>query len=959
MRKPETVSLLKLKLPEEKLKYYRDIGEQSASQIFIKNKTTHKVSSLSPMYMQKSSKKRDNSVKNTQFPPVRNLISCESPSILAYKCNNLSPTTLSPTLPKPPRKINMETSRDISYIKDSFQSQNIKNLGLTSCELPLDIKVVKEIVSSGGQYTNKDTSEATSELLEIEKMWKHNPSGRVESKKLQNWLLKMKEIYQSEHFFTIYSMAAMEITRQVSVHCSERGTALQEILDFFVNSAKNSKKNVEAVEAHTKELKKKVFADFKEKEKKLLEELQRSRELQSYYQQLTGKKSGKLKNLKEKLSDHAETIETLRFSLFADNPLVMKSPKSQQAADSLPRPKKNIITFSRSNTYIPIDNLDQSCQTSLIYSNSLKIDDFAQTDRFLDIAHQGLGIQIYTKIVLPSYRNKRPLLEAGHLQNNRKKKSSTSSSIAYNNRQPKTQNSPLNELCRKINERDKMILMLKNLVDNTGTPGKELTDGKVFPKIVFNQEPGEDLGSLDDYQNGFEAGFETGYQLGISLAEDQTSENESFTDSNEEKSEVFEDSLSFKSENSDENWEEAEKNQEKLKIHTEKVRKSVLKSILANPELSGGHSPKHSVIPLSKIVDFNFNERFYKHSKRSVPLNILENILEKKPAWLKSKANISKKMLNKQISTFYQAYYAKSDYSEPLLHFVYEDIQQKSGLKKLGKKKFVHFLCSLIIRSSSLRTNHFLRFIGAGWVISQGNFSHFSLKFYLDCLTFLLSSKNGIAIIDESADTSLIPVSRAHELLKEKLELQKKGSQLACLIDENTILDPKKFNKCGMIEQELFISFIMQAYEEVVLKILENVEVAINSIKFAEDQSTLSNLEAKMILRKFSQDKLEELPHNELFIEDFCSFCVKKNIFIEDVKCTLQSPVGPAHEVLISVQRVVDELRKKVKSVKLIRPDDYKVLKQKLNVLSTSLHKRDPYDCFLASEIYKSEVNPV
>lgn len=961
MKKHEGPSLPKMYLSEEKLNYYKYIGEQSASQIFVKNKNKPKVSSLSPMAAQNSLIHRKSRVEKIQFLPKNNLITSESNLLPVSKSKKASPLALSPPLSYSVRNRIIETSRDVSYIKDSIQSPSSRNVSIRS--LPLDIKIVKELVNSaeqaigrqGTEISSKNLNEGSSEAVDFEKMWRQHPSGRAESQNLKTWVAKMKEIYSGEDFFYIYSLAAIEITRQVTVHCNERGMILQEILDFFSSFSKNSQKNAELVQNHTKDLKNKVFADFKEKEKKLLDELQDLKHSKIYYQQILEEKSKKLKRLKEKLKDCDETIETLRTSLFSDNLLVLRPSKSQLSPENALRPKASVLTFSRHNTFLAIETADQSVQTSLFFANSLQFDNSTQTTNSLAITHQGLGIQIYTKISLPISRKPRPLIETTRVQSQKRIKSP--SSIAYNNRQAKNSDSPLNELCRKINERDKMILMLKNLVSNNEGSDKITVNGKNFPKIVFSQEASVASTNIDAYQSGFEAGFESGFQLGMSQAEEQNSNLESSSQSSGENSKILEESLSFFSETSDEDNEEAVKSQKKSKIRIENLRKSVLKSILANPELASGHSPKISMISLSKIIEFKFSQRFYKDNKRSIPLNILENILEKKADWVKRKANISLKMLNKQISMFYQAYILKSDYSEPLLHFIYEDIQQKSGLKKLGNKKFVHFLCSLIARSTSLRTKNFLRFIGAGWITSQSNYSYFSLKFYLDCFNFVLTNKNGIAIIDDSADKSLIPTSRALDCIKEKTEIQKKTLSLISLVEKNTEPDPKKFNKCGMIELELFLSFMLEAFEETVLKIIENIEILIGSIKFAEDQSAISQLEAKMIIGKFCQDRPEEFPDNELLIEDFCMYCVRKMILVEDIKTIVPSPSVPSNEILLDVQKTVDQLFIHIKALKLVKVEDYKALKQKLKVLSTSLHKREAYDCFLASQIYQNQIN--
>jgi hypothetical protein len=675
--------------------------------------------------------------------------------------------------------------------------------------------------------------------------------------------------------------------------------------------------------------------------------------------------------------------------------MVHKSSKS-------PKLPKFLNTFSKNMLkVVSVSQSDQEIQTIPLPEFPSTRSFSHQTEKNLEITKNGFGVEVLSSSY--QYRDKDlPLLEVPKdppevfiIPFNRGRKSSNSSAQAYRQRTKKSVMSPINELVRRLKEKEKHIKMLQSLLENQESLFENSSfKKKSLPKITFN--PAEDLPSFDlvSFQTGFKSGFDNGYSLGFKDVQNESgnssaseqlekseelfskSEDDSFEqDLDIERQSIRASTLQKEEKNSDTSandsflesfQEESEKSEKKPR----KPRKSILKmNFLLNPEFTGA-VPRPSAIPLTQIVQFNLTMRVYKDSKHQLPVKILDRIMDRKIRWFKKRAYFGRKMINKMTFSFYLSYFAKSDQHEPFIFFVYEELSKGSGLKSVGDKKFVHFMSSLIVLHPSKRPSIFLKFLGAGPIINSKNFFIFSLRFYLECLHFMTFSKIGICIIDETLDKIMLPLSRAIECIKEKLEKFDKSSigKTISFIESQAEPDPKRINKTGVVECELLLEVLINVFEEFQVKVMNGVEMIVGALKYEEDKSFLLKSESLLILRTFSPDICDqfdsEFTTEEILIEDFCRFAIEKAVLTEnDIKTCVPFPPMSSSELFPIIKSSIDEnlenLKRLKTSEKLLKFWNYKTLKQKVKIIENSLHRREVYECLLASEIYKKEITRI
>ena len=1013
---------LRLQIPDHSRSYYKEIGEKAAAYTFTRPKIKQKLSSLSPRaVLSGETEARGLSRKE--------LLKSPSPDGAKGKKIRLLYDELV-KIQKNESKLAFNSSiRDVSHIKDATSKANKSNesSSIKFFDLPLDIETVKKNLINAEnidemfrksnisykllspEVPSPNPSHEKSEVLEIDRLLLGNPSGRQETENLGKWIEKMKETWTGDHgnvdnnenLNAIYMLAAKEITRQVSVHCAQRGEVLSEILRYFIGNLKFAKESIKVVEKNTKKMKKVVFEDFKKRESVLIEKVKDLEDSISYLNDRIEEKVKKIKELNEKILLDSDIIQDLklRFEYETDNScrglkVIQKSSKGLKAQRNpqffakFPQTQHNCLQY------------DKEVQTEASPSHPLTSPKSCQIKPVLLISHSGLGIEI----VSSSYKPSDPSLESLNPNNistngvefkRGASKSFNSSAQAYRQRTKKSVMSPITELVRRLKEKDKHIAMLESLIENQKEfieVGEEKRQS--YPKITFH--PAEEIPNFDlaSFQTGFKSGFDNGYNLGFKDVQDE-SVNSSVSEQFDKSDEMFaklgeEDSFDKEIEKDreivrantitvdpDKNSETSandsliESFNDDLQVKKRKVRKSVIKTnFLLNPDLTSNFKLKSSGIPLTQIVQFNFTRRLYKDPKKSLSVKILDRVLEKKISWFKKRAYLSKKMINKLIFSFYLSYFSKSDFQEPFIYFIYEELAQKSGLKSVGDRKFIHFISSLIVLHPLKRPTNFIKFLGAGSIINNSNFLPFSLRYFLECLHFMNSSKIGICTIDETADKILLPVSRAVECVKEKLEKIDKSAigKTISLIESQAEPDPKKINKTGVVECELVLEVLLAVFEEFQVKVIDGVELIINALKYEEDKSFLFKSEVLLILRTFCPDVVERFESlwtgDEILIEDFCGFCVQQFILTgNDIKTCVPFPPLSSTELIPVINSTLDENKFCLKSIKnsekLARFWNYKTLKQKLRNIESSLHRREVYECLLASEIYKLEINRI
>ena len=327
---------------------------------------------------------------------------------------------------------------------------------------------------------------------------------------------------------------------------------------------------------------------------------------------------------------------------------------------------------------------------------------------------------------------------------------------------------------------------------------------------------------------------------------------------------------------------------------------------------------------------------------------------------------MSKKMMNKLMSSLYVSYFSKEDYSESLLSFTFFEFSQRFGFKKVIEKKFVEFICSLIYFSDSRRCRNFLRFISAGVIIKKKNFCKHSLKIYLSALNFMMNSKVGLASFDDSLDIILIPLVRATEYFKEKLENFGKSltGKMIAIIEKKAIPDPKKINGSGVVENELVLETLAENYEELRDQVINGVEFLINTINYKENKSVLRRYQISLMFRWVCPQKLEDAEgffceKDEISSKEFCDYCIEKlALSMNELHAFYLNPNKTTEETqkILSQSRVFEIFQEISKNNKLAGSNEF--WDTKLRNLTTE-NDRSTYETLFALHLYTNELERI
>jgi hypothetical protein len=194
---------------------------------------------------------------------------------------------------------------------------------------------------------------------------------------------------------------------------------------------------------------------------------------------------------------------------------------------------------------------------------------------------------------------------------------------------------------------------------------------------------------------------------------------------------------------------------------------------------------------------------------------------------------------------------------ESLTEQVYDDFYQKYGLKSVSEKRFIEFISSLFSYSTYRRVSVFIKFLGCGGKVSLKSYSKQSFLFYLSSLSTMINLKVGVMVaFDEIADKQMFPSLRGIECVKEKLEwlLGPAISPILSTIQSQTEADVKGVNPSGLIELELVLEQIIEAYEDYQQQVEAGLTAVCNAFAF---DRPVNSYEFLVILRWISPDRLE------------------------------------------------------------------------------------------------------
>lgn len=261
-----------------------------------------------------------------------------------------------------------------------------------------------------------------------------------------------------------------------------------------------------------------------------------------------------------------------------------------------------------------------------------------------------------------------------------------------------------------------------------------------------------------------------------------------------------------------------------------------------------------------------FNEFAFKretHARKVNPAKkILAKFLARNQSVINRYASLGIHMVLRIISLVYISTLSKMKSSEAIdsfLEILYEELLHKYGMKSVAEKKFRETIASMLYHSSFKRVNMLLRLAGVGKRVGMNSYSYLSCKLYMDLLNFMQNFNVGIMVsTDDIAEIQLYPTVRAIECVKEKLEpiLDKTAvNSFIRFIEQKSVSDPKRINKSGLIELELFLEKALDLYEEYQESIQAGLIIAMNHM-YSEQVSNLLKSDALNLIKNISPNKL-------------------------------------------------------------------------------------------------------
>ena len=1002
MKKIKTAQPSKRKIIELQSNYYKEVGENAAMNIFIKEKTLKKkLKSISPPY------------KRFLSPDTK----LNTEQELAILKDN--------------------KSRDISHLKDRVSPRNIR----IDC-LPSDIETIKNQLKRMKSVDEKRNNKISgsfrlkSELnyeeihkslsedkFNIEKMYLSLPSGRQECENLKKWLENMKANYHTVDCFTenslaIYTMCSKELIRQVYVNCNERGNLLQEVLDFFKNSCEQLYKNVQEWNNKCKDLTKIITETTAKNKENIVEKDKELEETHKHLELKLAKKTEKTKFLKQIIEDQKDLINSFRSKFHSEDEDSYAMFNSLRRATSFSKGSHLTLGSGSAKTFMPdLYKIKKTFENK--YFNNKKgkknclIESFSQTDEKIlqiesiiceTIFNQASKEEENSKDKLKIESSSNPLEQVDD-------KNMPNSAVTLDEKEHDEANSKLPPLdikisrlkakkmtrkdIQKLSEVERKIIEKQNELDLTmkkiGQKNKELDfisktiDFKKL-KEAFLLQQSQEIGyenvimKKPAFDKDFNILVDSRYWdddiLNKSKGMRRTSTlNQNKIESLQKQRTISEKGEEFGLEN-DNNLLKGDHSVDDPSIYDMdnplNDNLSEIDSFEELPQITYHFEKKSvsSLLNLSEIYDFNLYKA-RKNPRKTQAYKILEKICTKDINWIKSKGILSRKLIHKKILSQYLSFYSKDYISDSLLDFSYYTFHQRYGLKIVSERKFIEFICSLILYETSRKCCNFLRFIGAGQKINKKNYSKQAFEVYLDCLSVLMNSKSVISISDDPAEKLMIPIFKATELVKEKLEKIDKTQILRTIsiLEYKAIQDPKKISIHGLIDGEYVIELIIEVYESLKSNYLDGLQFIINIIRYKEAKDELLKYEISIVMRAICPLKVADFEAhyeyaNFLSIQEMCCYCIDNSLFsLNDIKAFYTDEFISESDAENLINNSIEELFSIINEIEATN-EYMKTLSQqiwelKLKILIKSVQTRNAYESMYAFKIYSIELNRI
>jgi hypothetical protein len=961
--KKDHLSMSRLVLSRQN--YFREIGEKAALEAFKRRGESKKLETLSPQLKRVLS-------------PEQTTRSLKELKIL----QDLSP-------------------RDVSHLRDRLRSPASRLV-----DLPAGLEDLKKMMSSSFQGSKKDLSEDSLNFQSIDKFSIETlaftcPSSRQSSENLRKWLIRMRANYCVEDLFgenalIIHSFCSNELIKLVSVTCNEQGIVLKEVIQFFRSFVRSLTGKMQEIEMQAEENSKKILNAAEEKEKCYKEDLaQLQMQVEAGLKKL-GMKKGKVLKLRSKVERLEILIDELKGKTEKDDNKLRVSyirrgtlvNRNQGHYDTLsPMTERRnerfrdffdfpITSNSQSQTERPV--LEVQTENDFFYLNG---QDALQGTQDLNKPEEesqnlpNINVEILDESLKTEHSglsHKSPALPS---ENGSQKKKNSKNKTRVMNR--KDMNLKQMELDRKLQEKqhllDKIKSKLKIKAAELDFLTKTLHYKKVKETFLNNQHFRDNSGIT--IEKLFQLKPANSKNFNILADSEFWGEKEKSIHSfslNKSLTQTFSGLPPEKTArlNTIKEPSVTEDPEESIIIQ-ESIRKSIFTELESfqdtGPDKSFMKKPISALENLHEKVDIFLLQR-EKSEKKTQAVKILEKICEKDLDWIKSKALMNRKLINKLIFSLYLSFYTRHDFSEDFLDFVYYDFFKRYGLKYVSDKKFVEFICSMIKSEDSKKFVIFLRFLGAGQKIGKVNYSRKTFEYFLEGLSFLINSKIGVSFNEDYSDKFQVPLNRALELARTTLEGVDKQAFLKTysILESKAHPDPKRFNIGGLVDGETALEVIIEGYESTKFKFISGVEFLVNVLKYNEPKDVILKAEILMFLRIAYPNDLEAF---EVFFDDcesfsldlLCYFAIDRKIlalseiqnFIKDQGEDLEDVEALAKESIQEMKSILNDLNNLETFMKTLPQQVWQV---KISNFENGVKIRRPYESVFAFKVFLLEL---
>ena len=597
--------------------------------------------------------------------------------------------------------------------------------------------------------------------------------------------------------------------------------------------------------------------------------------------------------------------------LIKDSDLVpINPPNSIDKSSEIPVypefPKEKLLTQFSINSNKPETDLSQLSQDPQKLSNSLL--KRRQTELIQNLISGKLGptLKKSAQNLTHSIQNKIKDLESLNSQVLQKRNLLISLTTHINHLSPSSPKS----LHKRVNSvplenESTSLTLLPNLNDSTNTinkpKSKELPDFEIIDEVNEDFENIQTPFGLDEdtWKTGFAVGFKEGEYVGFHKGKEFASEElyiEGYAQATRELVQEPGEELDL----------DEKRGPNEILANTNKVlKKSKMLEVKSQKELT-------------KFFEFNFNNKKITPRKSGTLFNdSVSNLLKKLPEFLKRKSKLSRKMLNKMMAGFYDIAYSQllTEGPKELLNLCHDEIGHKYGLKKVSDRKFLEFLSELIKNKEFKRCSMFIKLININQIFGGESYGRVTYILYLESYKYMINSKIGILTnYDESDDKLLLPVNRAVECIKEKLEGKVEKSSIISLIssiEHKSTPDPRRINT-ALVELEFLLESICDCYEHFQQKI-KNSTKKIFSGFIQNDQ--VPNYVFHIVLRTIAgpkYSKIEEMGIKwDLSLDEISEFCIGLGVFAEsDLSSLIKGSFiqgFESYEELVGILRLMEE----------------------------------------------------